>query len=247
MFEIGSTLREARVRRKLTLQQVEDETKIRLKYIQAMENEDFEVMPGATYVKGFLRTYSTYLGVDADIIIDEYTSRSRPLAEHEPFGGSSALGRPYRRRRSGNLLFVAIVALLVVGLLIILGYHPDESPKTLPQTAASPKASPTQKPKHSTSPSPKPTTTPSTKVSLRITASSGDCWVTVQSTGPNPPADQAFTLKEGQSKTFTAGTAIELEAANPQYLTVRLNGKDAALPGSGLSHYRITAKGIERL
>ena len=58
MFEIGNTLREARVRRNLTLQQVEEDTKIRVKYVQAMENEDFDVMPGATYVKGFLRTYS---------------------------------------------------------------------------------------------------------------------------------------------------------------------------------------------
>ena len=56
MFEIGNTLREARVRRTITLQQVEEDTKIRVKYVQAMENEDFDVMPGATYVKGFLRT-----------------------------------------------------------------------------------------------------------------------------------------------------------------------------------------------
>ena len=64
MFEIGTTLREGRVRRKLTLQQVEDDTKIRVKYIQAMENEDFEVMPSPAYVRGFVRTYATYLGLD---------------------------------------------------------------------------------------------------------------------------------------------------------------------------------------
>ena len=64
MFEIGNTLREARVRRKLTLQQAEEETKVRVKYIQAMENEDFDVLPSPAYVKGFLRTYSTFLGLD---------------------------------------------------------------------------------------------------------------------------------------------------------------------------------------
>ena len=74
MFEIGNTLREARVRRNLTLQQVEEDTKIRVKYVQAMENEDFDIMPGVTYVKGFLRTYSEYLGLDPDVIIDEYRS-----------------------------------------------------------------------------------------------------------------------------------------------------------------------------
>jgi len=92
LFEIGNTLREARVRRKLTLQQAEDDTKIRVKYIQAMENEDFDVMPSPAYVKGFLRTYSEYLGLDPIVMLQEYRSRFEPNEEHEPFGGHSALG-----------------------------------------------------------------------------------------------------------------------------------------------------------
>ena len=71
MFEIGSTLRETRVRRKTTLQQAEDDTKIRVKYIQAMENDDFDLMPSSAYVKGFLRTYADYLGLDADVAAGE--------------------------------------------------------------------------------------------------------------------------------------------------------------------------------
>ena len=51
MFEIGSTLREARVRRKLTLQQVEEDTKIRVKYLRALEEEDFEALPADTYAR----------------------------------------------------------------------------------------------------------------------------------------------------------------------------------------------------
>jgi hypothetical protein len=97
VFEIGTTLREARVRRALTLQQVEEDIKIRVKYVQAMENEDWDVMPGVTYVKGFLRTYSTYLGLDPEVIIGEFRSRAvAPSAEHhEPFGGSSVIGKPH--------------------------------------------------------------------------------------------------------------------------------------------------------
>ena len=56
MFEIGTTLRDARIRMDISLQQAEDETKVRIKYIQAMEYEDFDIMPGGTDVKGFLRT-----------------------------------------------------------------------------------------------------------------------------------------------------------------------------------------------
>ena len=119
MFEIGSTLRETRVRRKTTLQQAEDDTKIRVKYIQAMENDDFDLMPSPAYVKGFLRTYSTYLGLDADVMLDEYRSRFEPNEEHEPFGGNSALGRPHAHRRRNTLTFIAVVCLLILGLLYV--------------------------------------------------------------------------------------------------------------------------------
>ena len=121
MFEIGNTLREARVRRKLTLQRVEEDTKIRVKYVQAMENEDFDVMPGATYVKGFLRTYAGYLELDPDVIVDEYRSRGlRDRAQQEPFGGSSIIGAPRSHRGRNTVLFVAVVCLLVLGVIYVL-------------------------------------------------------------------------------------------------------------------------------
>ena len=94
MFEIGNTLREARVRRNLTLQQVEEDIKIRVKYVQAMENEDWDVMPGVTYVKGFLRTYATYLGLDPEVIIGEFRSRA-----HGAVGGASRAVRGLFRHR----------------------------------------------------------------------------------------------------------------------------------------------------
>ena len=132
MFEIGSTLRETRVRRKTTLQQAEDDTKIRVKYIQAMENDDFDLMPSAAYVKGFLRTYSLYLGLDADVILEEYRSRFEPNEEHEPFGGNSALGRPHAHRRRNTLTFIAVVCLLILGLLYVLGRYDSPGKATPP-------------------------------------------------------------------------------------------------------------------
>ena len=65
MFEIGSSLREARMRRQLELSQIERDTRIRAKYLLALEDDRFEVLPGLAYAKGFLRTYADYLGLDA--------------------------------------------------------------------------------------------------------------------------------------------------------------------------------------
>ena len=121
VFEIGTTLREARVRRNLTLQQVEEDTKIRVKYLQAMENEDFDLMPGVTYAKAFLRTYSSYLGLDANVMLQEYVSRGAYHGEHEPFGGSSMLGAPRSHRGRNTVVFVAVICLLVLGVIYVLG------------------------------------------------------------------------------------------------------------------------------
>src|SRR5438094_153103 len=75
MFEIGNSLREARVRQGLEYPQIELATKIRAKYIRALEDEQFELLPTGTYIKGFMRSYAEFLGLDGQLYVDEYNSR----------------------------------------------------------------------------------------------------------------------------------------------------------------------------
>src|SRR5215831_16412063 len=75
MFEIGTSLREARLRKQVDIAQAERGTKIRAKYLRALEDEQFELLPAQTYVKGFLRSYAEYLGLDGQLYVDEYNSR----------------------------------------------------------------------------------------------------------------------------------------------------------------------------
>jgi Helix-turn-helix domain len=75
VFEIGNSLREARERQGLGYPEIELATKIRGKYIRALEEEDFTSIPGDAYIRGFLRTYAEYLGLDGDVYADEYASR----------------------------------------------------------------------------------------------------------------------------------------------------------------------------
>ncbi len=75
MFEIGHSLREARVRQGLDYPQVELATKIRAKYVRALEEEEFAVLPPGTYIKGFMRSYAEFLGLDGQLYVDEYNSR----------------------------------------------------------------------------------------------------------------------------------------------------------------------------
>src|ERR1700749_2852060 len=83
MAEIGTTLREARMRARLDITEVEARTKIRAKYIRALENEEWDLLPGPVYVKSFLRTYGDFLGLDSRMLVDEYKRRYERPDDHE--------------------------------------------------------------------------------------------------------------------------------------------------------------------
>ena len=112
MFEIGNSLREARVRRGIDFAQAEAAIKIRAKYLRALEDDQFELLPAETYVKGFLRTYAEYLGLDGQLYVDEFNSRFVSGEDHEarsardarPLGRSGATGAPKRRSSSSPSL-----------------------------------------------------------------------------------------------------------------------------------------------
>ncbi len=136
------------MRQRIDISEIEAQTKIRAKYLRALENEEWDLLPGTTFVKSFLRTYAETLGLDARLLLEEYKLRHDHLSEHEllpiaPPGRSDA-----KRRRgppSGMARDVGVAVLVVglVGLLIILGNNSDggqtpSPPATTPSTAAKP-------------------------------------------------------------------------------------------------------------
>ena len=232
MFEIGNTMREARVRRNLTLQQVEEDTKIRVKYVQAMENEDFDIMPGATYVKGFLRTYSEYLGLDPDVILGEYRSRVSPSREKdEPFGGSSVIGKPHSHRGRHTLVFVAILCLLVLGVIWVLGRGGEQkAPQTSP-SALGIGGSPT--PKASQTASPSQAAAAKLKDVLKINAAFGDCWMQVRRDSATGTVLSSGTLAKGHSRKFK-GKVLWVRLGSPSMVKLVVEGKTQP-PLSGIA------------
>ena len=133
MAEIGEMLREARMRRRIDMTEVESATKIRGKYLRALENEEWDLLPGPTFVKTFLRTYAEYLGLDPRLLVEEYRQRyERPATQDlTPFATSRARGRA-RRRRPASLgplaVIVGCVALLLASLWLLGQGEEDEPP-----------------------------------------------------------------------------------------------------------------------
>jgi len=226
VFEIGNTLREARVRRNLTLQQVEEDTKIRVKYVQAMENEDFDVMPGATYVKGFLRTYAAYLSLDPEVILDEYRSRGVKTGEvHEPFGGVSMLGAPRSHRGRNTIVFVALICLLVLGVIWVLGRDSDTQPPTKPGALGI--TSPSPSPSISKPAQPQKTSAPVVKGELRVSAPDGESWLEVRRDGSSGTVLFSGTVKKGKTRVFV-GDVLWLRLGNPSAVRLRVDGRAIA-------------------
>src|SRR5688500_9883876 len=139
MPDIGASLREARMRARIDISEVEASTKIRAKYLRALENEEWDLLPGPTYVKSFLRTYAESLDLDAKLLVDEYKLRHERLSEVEMQPISAAApGR--ERRRQGPLIprwvtIAAIFAALIVTLSLLGGDDPSNDPAPPPPPA----------------------------------------------------------------------------------------------------------------
>jgi cytoskeleton protein RodZ len=124
MADLGSILRETRIRAKIDITTVEQATKIRAKYLRALENEEWGILPGPAYVKSFLRTYAEYLGLDAHMLVEEYRARFEEPEDLEL--PAFAAERPLRGRvrapgPPSRGVVVAVVAVALIALLFVLG------------------------------------------------------------------------------------------------------------------------------
>ncbi len=135
MPEIGETLREARMRARIDVSEIEAKTKIRAKYLRALENEEWDLLPGPTFVKTFLRTYAAALGLDGKAMVEEYRRSAEPPSEPiEPISGASRNARsargPRERPSRGYLALVGVVGVIIVLLIIGLATKGGKSPST---------------------------------------------------------------------------------------------------------------------
>jgi cytoskeleton protein RodZ len=116
------------MRQKIDIAEVEAATKIRAKYLRALENEEFSLLPGNTFVKTFLRTYAEYLGLDSQLLVEEYRVDYEPRGENELQPMVSRPSRRAERRRPrpsrgppGPGTAIIVIAVAVLAILAVLG------------------------------------------------------------------------------------------------------------------------------
>ena len=207
----------------IDISEVETATKIRAKYLRAMENEEWDLLPGPTFVKTFLRTYAEYLGIDAKLLVDEYKLRHEQLPEQEPQPISPGLGSaPGARLRAPVLSRGWIVGLSVagvLGLLILLGSLAEEEPTTLP-TATTP-ARTVARP---AAPPPRPA-----RVSLRLTPLE-EVYVCLRDAAGELVLNQSL-LPDGGERAFS-GRRFRLTVGRAA-IRVVVNGRRLRVPDVG--------------
>ena len=206
MPEIGETLREARMRRRIDMTEVEAATKIRAKYLRALESEEWDLLPGPTFVKTFLRTYAEYLGLDPRLLVEEYRQRFERPASQDLTPFQAGRGGQRMRRRSRGLLGPGVAILLgiagLLGALYLLGtWGQDDDPGTTPTQAGRETPAPDVTEEETPEPEPERERRRPTRVELRIIPT-GDVYVCLQDVRGRVVIDKQ-TLQEGQgTRTF---------------------------------------------
>ena len=124
------------MRARIDITEVETATKIRAKYLRALENEEWDLLPGPIYIKSFLRTYGDYLGLDSRLLADEFKHRYERPSDHDLHPISTLARERERRSRPSRVppwVPIVVVVLVVVGVLYAVGLN---SPTSTPSPAA---------------------------------------------------------------------------------------------------------------
>jgi transcriptional regulator with XRE-family HTH domain len=219
MQAIGERLREARMRQGMDITEVEVATKIRAKYLRALENDEFSMLPGSTYVKSFLRTYAEYLGLDAHLLVEEFRAQHEPRGEGElQTLAPPPRARPGRERRGapvgppfgpGTAILGGVLLVLVILAVIGLASGGSDHGTKKPAVAA-------KKKKHPKPQAPAPAPVPSF-VRLKVV----------------PTETTYVCVDDGRGTTLFEGTISSSKAFRAKRLRLNLGRSSANLYVNG--------------
>lgn len=235
MSQIGEELRLNRESKGISLREVENATNIRMKYLIALEAEDFDVLPGKVYIIGFLKTYASFLGMDDQEMVSRLKSQISSDPPSEEFKEQDKTRPKYKRKKTQPNLFIILIisALVIVGLIFAFSHdwgkkisNEGDFPIDNPQEE---QQNPTNIPNNPEIPE-IPETDPEINinepeisgVSVTVIIKESSCWIEVIIDGvPNFQG----TLSEGENRTFIGQEIISIKYGNPRVVEVISNGE----------------------
>jgi hypothetical protein len=239
MFQIGPSLREARTRRGLSPADVHKAVRIRERYLTALEEERWDMLPGDAYTKGFLRTYAEFLGLNGQLYIDEFNAR---IAAHEdePLVPDALK----RTRGAGSILFRTIGGVLLVAAVLggLAAWRHTGSPAR--PTIQSASAAVPNHVVHTTHRA-KPAVAPQSIVTV-IRATRDKSWLSIRIGGPTGKEIFRGTLEQGQVLRYGLGQAIWMRMGRPLALDIRIGDELVTGLPRAASNVLLTKNGAKR-
>jgi cytoskeletal protein RodZ len=260
MAEIGSTLRETRMRARIDISEVETSTKIRAKYLRALENEEWDLLPGPVYVKSFLKTYGDYLGLDSRLLVDEFKRRYERPMEHEVRAMASTARERDKHRNPSRVAdwllsprgAIGLAIVVIVAALYVLGsLNGSNSPATPPTNTIADGHHHHKKKHTNTSTGISTTTTQSTttptapaRATLSMVAT-GTVWVCVENQSGKVLVP-GVTYTDGETMPTHTGKQLLVTLGNA-HVDMTVNGKPYTPAGVSAIGLRITPQGASPL
>lgn len=239
MPTFGENLRREREMRGIPLEEISSATKISIRFLQALENDDFSIIPGGIFIRGFIRAYAGYLGLDQEQVMAEYQSVAQ--SEDYELTRISSANRPARKRgrRIAVLPLVVAVALLISGYALFryahrVAYAPIAVASPTPSSPADQSGSSAPATGQST-----PATTGPAATSAS-TASAGEATAGAESlpasSPPNSTTQNPAAASPGHTTKLPAGPAgnapmpqeglvLQLATTEPVWVSVEADGK----------------------
>lgn len=252
MPTLGEELQQARENKGISLRQISDATHIGVRFLQAIEQDNYKILPGGIFNKAFVKSFARYVGIDEEYALAKYQQQLDSQGG-EPLKSSSryeVLDEGDTSSWSSTLLAAIAIIILAVGVYGAWWYFSQErqtvreetpQPQTTPASelpvapvsptpveTVTPGATPDAGASPAVSPSPAPVLAGA--LQLRLQAKDGDCWVKVRADAD--PKGQMAILKPGEFREFTASEKLIVNVGNVLTLDATLNGRPATIPAN---------------
>ncbi len=235
-----------REERSINLHQIADATHIGVRFLQAIESDNYDILPGGIFNRAFVRKFAKYVGMDEEQALALYERQLEELGGEEIPRSNYLRSEEFEEKQPGNswLFSVIMFLLLCAGAYGAAQYFKGQQQKAseeklvsamTPTPAVTPAAAASPAPEASPSPgaSPTPETSPSPGASpamtpppggmvVQLTVTSGECWVSVKPDGLNT---QQALLKAGETKEVTAYEKVLMNLGNYPALNIKVNGR----------------------
>jgi cytoskeleton protein RodZ len=228
---VGKSLRRARERKRITLAEVADSTRILTRYLMALEEDaPADAYPAPVYARAFLREYARFIGLDAEKLVAEWKATheepEEPIIELIPVPKERGRLTPWG-------VGVICAAVFLAMLLAPTGHKPSSSPRThtSPRSTAAATKPPPARANATAAPA------PARAITMTIQVDGGRCWVQATADGKSV-LQKTFT--DGSSQTLHASRKIDLVLGNAGVVTLTVNGKSIDAKVIGGSVWRLT-------